>query len=213
MTLTREQWLKESERSESEGSLLMGEAVLNMEIEDKDQLNMWKGDAESAKGRGVVGMARAALAHALKRYPDKKSLRGRVAELEKARAKHHSRLSSTGRCTTVRKPKSSGSCPQRISGSRGMSPLHAKCPSACRLLRTQGTHHCSRRLPPTSRLCRRKPISATARRPGRSAPDYTGIQCYLPGRHMRRITVYAIYLVPLADFFERVASKSAGAMS
>ncbi|KZP07498.1 hypothetical protein FIBSPDRAFT_875426 [Athelia psychrophila] len=86
--LTREQWLKEAERCESEGSPLVCEAVVKatvaMEIEEEDQLDTWVGDAESAEGRGMVGTARAVLAYALKCYPDRKSLWRRAADLEKA---------------------------------------------------------------------------------------------------------------------------------
>ncbi|KAF7978663.1 hypothetical protein HWV62_45188 [Athelia sp. TMB] len=86
--LTREQWLKEAERCESEGSPLTCEAIVKatvaMEIEEEDQLDTWVGDAEGAEGRGMVGTARAVLAYALKVFPDRKSLWRRAADLEKA---------------------------------------------------------------------------------------------------------------------------------
>ena len=82
--LTREQWLKEAERCESEGSPRKGEAIINatisMEIEE-DRLDAWVGVAEGAEG--MVGTARAILAYALKVYPDRKSLWRKVADLEK----------------------------------------------------------------------------------------------------------------------------------
>lgn len=86
--LTRDQWLKEGERCEAEGSPRTCEAIVKatvaMEVEEEDRLDTWVGDAESAEGRGMVGTARAVLAYALKVYPDRKSLWRRAAELEKA---------------------------------------------------------------------------------------------------------------------------------
>ncbi|CAA7262736.1 unnamed protein product [Cyclocybe aegerita] len=86
--LTREQWLKEAEKCESEGSPRTCEAIVKatvaMEIEEEDRLDTWVGDAESAEARGMVGTARAVLAYALKVYPDRRSLWRRAAELEKA---------------------------------------------------------------------------------------------------------------------------------
>jgi len=86
--LTRDQWLKEAEKCESQGSLRTCEAIVKatvaMEIEEEDRLDTWVGDAENAESRGMVGTARAILAYALKVYPDRRSLWRRAAELEKA---------------------------------------------------------------------------------------------------------------------------------
>ncbi|KAJ7873267.1 PRP1 splicing factor, N-terminal-domain-containing protein [Mycena olivaceomarginata] len=86
--LTREQWLKEAERCETEGSPRTCEAIVKatvgMEIEEEDRLDTWVGDAESAEARGMVGTARAILAEALRVFPGRKSLWIRAAELEKA---------------------------------------------------------------------------------------------------------------------------------
>ena len=86
--LTREQWLKEAEKCEEDGSLRTCEAIVkatvSMEIEEEDRLDTWMGDAESAGGRGKVGTARAIFAYALKVFPDRKSLWWKAAELEKA---------------------------------------------------------------------------------------------------------------------------------
>ena len=86
--LTREQWLKEAERCESDGSPRTCEAIINatvsMEVEVEDRLDTWAGDAESAEARGMVGTARAILAYALKVFPDQKSLWRKAADLEKA---------------------------------------------------------------------------------------------------------------------------------
>ncbi|KAG6852232.1 hypothetical protein C0991_001811, partial [Blastosporella zonata] len=86
--LTREQWLKEAERCEAEGSPRTCEAIVKatvaMDIEEEDRLDTWVGDVESAEGRGRVGTARAVLAYALKVFPDKKDMWRRAADLEKA---------------------------------------------------------------------------------------------------------------------------------
>ncbi|KAH9936195.1 PRP1 splicing factor, N-terminal-domain-containing protein [Fomitopsis serialis] len=86
--LTREQWLKEAERCESEGSPRTCEAIVKatvaMEVEEEDRLDTWMSDAESAEPRGHVGTARAILAYALKVFPDKRALWRRAADLEKA---------------------------------------------------------------------------------------------------------------------------------
>lgn len=85
--LTREQWLKEAEKCEDEGSPRTCEAIIKatvaMEIEEEDRLDTWVGDAESAESKGKVGTARAILAYALRVFPDRKSLWRRAADLEK----------------------------------------------------------------------------------------------------------------------------------
>ncbi|GBE84832.1 Pre-mRNA-splicing factor prp1 [Sparassis crispa] len=86
--LTREQWLKEAERCEAEGSPRTCEAIIKatvaMDIEEEDRLDTWVSDAESAEARSRVGTARAILAYALKVFPDKRSLWRKAADLEKA---------------------------------------------------------------------------------------------------------------------------------
>jgi len=86
--LTREQWLKEAERCEAEGSPRTCEAIVKatvaMEVEEEDRLETWVSDAESAEAKGKVETARAILAYALKVYPDRKALWRKAAELEKA---------------------------------------------------------------------------------------------------------------------------------
>ncbi|KDQ51251.1 hypothetical protein JAAARDRAFT_140512 [Jaapia argillacea MUCL 33604] len=86
--LTREQWMKEAEKCEEEGSPRTCEAIVKatvaMEVEEEDRLDTWVGDAESAEAKGKVGTARAVLAYALKVFPDKRDLWRRAAMLEKA---------------------------------------------------------------------------------------------------------------------------------
>ncbi|KAF8151308.1 PRP1 splicing factor, N-terminal-domain-containing protein [Crassisporium funariophilum] len=92
--LTRDQWLKEAERCESEGSPRTCEAIVKatvaMEVEEEDRLDTWVGDAESAEAKGMVATARAVLAYALKVYPDRRSLWRKAAELEKAHGSRES---------------------------------------------------------------------------------------------------------------------------
>ncbi|KAG7093896.1 hypothetical protein E1B28_007534 [Marasmius oreades] len=86
--LTREQWLKEAEKCETQGSVRTCEAIIKatvfMDVEEEDRLDTWVDDAESALSRGMIGTARAILAYALKVYPDKKTLWIRAAGLEKS---------------------------------------------------------------------------------------------------------------------------------
>ncbi|KAI0057787.1 hypothetical protein BV25DRAFT_1830701 [Artomyces pyxidatus] len=86
--LTREQWLKEAERCEAEGSPRTCEAIVkatvHMEVEEEDRLETWLSDAESAEARGRVSTARAILAYALRVFPEKRELWRRAADLEKA---------------------------------------------------------------------------------------------------------------------------------
>ncbi|KAF9490995.1 hypothetical protein BDN71DRAFT_1453513 [Pleurotus eryngii] len=96
--LTREQWLKEAEKCESDGSPRTCEAIvkacIGMGLEDSEgdrsamgedeKLDVWLGDAEAAESRGKMGTARAIIAYALRCYPGRKTLWMRAAELEKA---------------------------------------------------------------------------------------------------------------------------------
>ncbi|TFK53830.1 hypothetical protein OE88DRAFT_1625782 [Heliocybe sulcata] len=86
--LTREQWMKEAEKCEEEGSIRTCEAIVKatvaMDIEEEDRLDTWISDADSAEARGRLGTARAILAYALKVFSDKRDLWRRAAALEKA---------------------------------------------------------------------------------------------------------------------------------
>ena len=88
VSLTREQWLKEAERCESEGSPRTCEAIVKttvaMELEDEDRLDTWIGDAETAEAKGMVSTSRAILSYALKVYPHTRNLWRKAADLEKA---------------------------------------------------------------------------------------------------------------------------------
>lgn len=86
--LTREQWLKEAEKCETDGSVRTCEAIIKatiaMDVEEEDRLDTWTTDAESAEARGMIGTARAILAYTLRVFPDRRSLWKRAADLEKA---------------------------------------------------------------------------------------------------------------------------------
>ena len=88
VSLTREQWLKEAERCEMEGSPRTCEAIVKttvaMELEDEDRLDTWVGDAEAAEAKGMVSTSRAILSYALKVYPHTRNLWRKAADLEKA---------------------------------------------------------------------------------------------------------------------------------
>ncbi|KAH8091002.1 PRP1 splicing factor, N-terminal-domain-containing protein [Cristinia sonorae] len=92
--LTREQWLKEAERCEAEGSPRTCEAIVKatvaMEVEEEDRLDTWVSDAESAEARERVGTARAILAYALRVFPDKKMLWRKAADLERTHGSRES---------------------------------------------------------------------------------------------------------------------------
>lgn len=85
--LTREQWLKEAERCEDEGSLRVCEAIVKatvgMEVEEEDRYETWVADVQSCLDRGKIGTARAILAYALRVFPDRKDLWRMAADLEK----------------------------------------------------------------------------------------------------------------------------------
>ena len=87
VSLSRDQWLKEAERCEEEGSPRTCEAIikatLGMDVEEEDQLDVFTSDADSAESRGRIGTARAILAYALRLFPGDSSLWRRASELEK----------------------------------------------------------------------------------------------------------------------------------
>lgn len=86
--LSRDQWLAEAEKCEAEGSPRTSEAIvkatIDMDVDEEDRESTWVSDVEAALGRGKVATARAALAYALKVFPDKRGLWRRAADLEKA---------------------------------------------------------------------------------------------------------------------------------
>ncbi|KAG9025206.1 Pre-mRNA-processing factor 6 [Tulasnella sp. UAMH 9824] len=86
--LTRDQWLAEAEKCETEGSLRTCEAIIKatvaMDVEEEDRESTWVDDVEAALAKGKIGTARAILSYALRVFPDKRALWRRAADLEKA---------------------------------------------------------------------------------------------------------------------------------
>ncbi|KAF8610047.1 hypothetical protein BDV93DRAFT_517243 [Ceratobasidium sp. AG-I] len=86
--LTRDQWLGEAEKCETEGSVRTAEAIVKaavaMDVEEEDRYDTWTGDAESALSRGKVVVARSVLAYALRVLPDRRELWRKAADLEKS---------------------------------------------------------------------------------------------------------------------------------
>ena len=86
VSLTREQWLKEAEKCEAEGSPRTCEAIvkasMTVDVEEEDRYDVWVGDAEAAEGRDRITTARAVLAYALRVFPHKKDLWLRAAKVE-----------------------------------------------------------------------------------------------------------------------------------
>ncbi|KAF7724034.1 hypothetical protein EC973_001441 [Apophysomyces ossiformis] len=86
--LDREQWLKEAEKCEKNGSVLTCQAIvratIGLGIEEEDQKATWMEDAESCIAHGSIETARAIYAHALKVFPGKKSIWKQAAFLEKS---------------------------------------------------------------------------------------------------------------------------------
>lgn len=86
--LTRDQWMKEAEKCENDGSPRTCEAIVKatvaMEIEEEDRYDTWMADAQAELARNQVGTARAILAYALKVFPGEKALWRAAADLEKA---------------------------------------------------------------------------------------------------------------------------------
>ena len=94
--LTRDQWMKEAEKCENEGSPRTCEAIVKatvaMEIEEEDRYDTWMADAQAELARNQIGTARAILAYALKVFPGEKALWRAAADLEKAHGTRYSSL-------------------------------------------------------------------------------------------------------------------------
>lgn len=86
--LSREQWLVEAEKCESQGSTITSQAIvkatIHLELEEEDRQGVWMEDAESMEAKGLIGVARAIYAYALKVFPQKQAIWRRAAGLEKA---------------------------------------------------------------------------------------------------------------------------------
>lgn len=85
--LSREQWLKEAEQVESEGSprtaASIVKATIAMDIDEEDRQTVWVEDAQSCIDRGYVATARAILAYTLRFFSDQSSIWKIAADLER----------------------------------------------------------------------------------------------------------------------------------
>lgn len=86
--LNREQWLKEAEQVEREGSPATSAAIvkatIGLDIDEEDRSTVWVEDAQSCIDRGTIATARAILAHTLRFFPDRASIWKVAADLEKS---------------------------------------------------------------------------------------------------------------------------------
>lgn len=86
--LSREQWLLEAEKAESQGSVVTSQAIikatLHIDVDDDDRQDVWLEDAQSMVSKGLIGSARAVYAHALNVFPQKQAIWRKAADLEKA---------------------------------------------------------------------------------------------------------------------------------
>ncbi|KAI8062681.1 PRP1 splicing factor, N-terminal-domain-containing protein [Gongronella butleri] len=89
-SLSREDWLKEAEKCEANGSVITCQAIvkatiaLGLDEEDADDLeSTWMDDAEACIARGAIETARAIYAHAIKTFPGDKAIWQDAALLEK----------------------------------------------------------------------------------------------------------------------------------
>lgn len=86
--LSREQWLSEAEKVESQGSVLTSQAIikatLHLDVEEEDRQDVWMEDALSMEAKGLIGAARAIYAYSLRVFPQKQAIWRKAAELEKA---------------------------------------------------------------------------------------------------------------------------------
>ncbi|MCO5575465.1 hypothetical protein L7F22_029266 [Adiantum nelumboides] len=92
--LSREQWLREAEQVEREGSPATSAAIvkatIGLDIDEEDRRTVWVEDAQSCIERGNVATARAILAYTLRFFPDRASIWKVASDLEK---KHGSKES------------------------------------------------------------------------------------------------------------------------
>lgn len=86
--LSREQWLAEAEKCESQGSVVTSQAIikatLHLDVEEEDRQDVWMEDAQSMEAKGLIGAARAIYAYCLNVFPQKQAIWRRAAELEKS---------------------------------------------------------------------------------------------------------------------------------
>lgn len=86
--LSREQWLREAEQVEREGSPATSAAIvkatIGLDIDEEDRRTVWVEDAQSCIERGNVATAKAILAYSLRFFPDRSSIWRVAAGVEKS---------------------------------------------------------------------------------------------------------------------------------
>ena len=84
--LSRDQWLREAEQVDKEGSpttcAAIVRATVHLDIDAEDRRRVWSEDADSCLDHGRVSTARAILACALDEFPDSLELWQQAARLE-----------------------------------------------------------------------------------------------------------------------------------
>lgn len=85
--MDRDQWLVEAESCEKTGAVGTCQSIIHatigLNIEEEDRKKTWMDDADTCIAHGCIESARAIYAHALKIFPEKKSIWRRAAYLEK----------------------------------------------------------------------------------------------------------------------------------
>lgn len=86
--LSRDQWMEEALRAESDGSPMTAEAIIKATLDigiddDEDRRIIWVQDAEAAKEKGNIAVARAIVACVLRLFPERGSVWRFAVELEK----------------------------------------------------------------------------------------------------------------------------------
>ena len=85
--LSREQWIREAEQCEQNGSIgtchAIIRATIGMDVDEEDREVTWMEDAEHSVSRGAIETARAIFGHALKEFGDDETIWISAAELEK----------------------------------------------------------------------------------------------------------------------------------
>lgn len=85
--MSREQWIKEAERCETEESPRTAQAILkatlHLDVEEEDRLDTWLDDAESAAKRNFINCARGIYAYIIRVFPTKKAVWRAAADFEK----------------------------------------------------------------------------------------------------------------------------------
>ncbi|KAJ7117894.1 PRP1 splicing factor, N-terminal-domain-containing protein [Mycena crocata] len=86
LSLTREQWLAEAERSDEAGMPLTCDAIIkstiSVNLEQQDQIPTWLSDIEDMHSKGRIMTARAIAAYMLKVFPDHADVWEKALEIE-----------------------------------------------------------------------------------------------------------------------------------